>query len=188
MLFFLSFFIKIGSFFQNFEQCFLCFHQSRSIRQYFSHTSGSNVKPTTETKNNNGNGGQQKKTTAHPYLSHDLHPSPKWCVRKTFSTYFVPLSQWKVTLKSMCGSQMQFKFYLFIVSLKKLKVDEISADFALSSCWIVCLNKKMPHSVLYLFPSWPPNQLVNVLGYRFFIQHGLVQWYFLHASLKAGFH
>ena len=39
---------------------------------------------------------QQKQLPA--FWSHDLHPGPQRCVRKTFSTYFVTLNQWKTTL------------------------------------------------------------------------------------------
>ena len=63
------------------------------------------------------NGGQNKSnrppfghmTQNQAFWSHDLYPGPQLCVRKTFLTYFVNVSQWKITLLPSLLNLKQFK-------------------------------------------------------------------------------
>ena len=43
-------------------------------------------------------GGHNKSNCLSAFWSHDPYPGSQWCVTKTFSSYFVTLSQWKISL------------------------------------------------------------------------------------------
>ena len=48
-------------------------------------------------------------TQTQAFRSHDLYTGPQLCVRKTFFTYFVNISQWKITLLLSLLNLKQFR-------------------------------------------------------------------------------
>ena len=43
------------------------------------------------------------------HMTYTVYPGPQWCVRKTFSTYFVTIGQWQITLISFGAKPWEIK-------------------------------------------------------------------------------
>ena len=85
--------------------------------------------------------------------SHDLYPGSQWCVRKTLSTYFMTLSQWKIThYTHACASEFSCEFHVYvIISLKQRRKTLIQRQILITNIlpvhkWYITLQLLKLHT------------------------------------------